>query len=585
MGSRGRITKIFVADFETRAGEEAERQGETWVWAWGLCSIWDQLPIVDNSIDSFFNYIMEHCQKSIIYFHNLKFDGVFIVDWLLKHGYSYYNDKRKLRGLKGFTAMISDTGVYYSLTVSFHPKKTGKWSGSKTVTIEFRDSLKKLPFSVKKIAKDFKTSVQKLDLDYVLDRKPNHTITLKEKKYIENDVLIVAEVLQTLYQDGLDKMTIGSDCLAKYKEICGGDSRFRGMFPVLETFEDTFVRKTYRGGWCYVNPKYQGKLLKERGETYDVNSLYPSMMHSVSKNRYPIGEGIYFTGDYEPSTAYDLYVKHFKASFVLKPGKLPTVQLKGNYSFRENEYITDSGGVQDIYMTCVDYELFLEHYDIIHIEHIDGYMYRSAIGLFDDYIDKFMHDKMNGEGAVREEAKLFLNNLYGKFAQKVKGCNKSPYLKDGRVAYTKEDEEERKPVYIPVGTFTTSYSRRFTIKAAQENYEVFCYADTDSIHCCGSVEGIRVHDKHLCHWKHECTWDQAIFLRQKTYMEKVDGKWELKCAGMNAESKQVFLEGMETGVYHPTDFKVGLEIKQKKLKPKVVRGGVILTLTDFKIHA
>ena len=72
--------------------------------------------------------------------------------------------------------------------------------------LELRDSLK--PFGTKH---------KKLDMEYTGFRYAGCTITDEEKEYIKNDVLVVKEALEIMYQEGHTKLTIGSCCLAEYK--------------------------------------------------------------------------------------------------------------------------------------------------------------------------------------------------------------------------------------------------------------------------------------------------------------------------------------------------------------------------------
>ena len=64
-----------------------------------------------------------------IYFHNLAFDGSFIIDWLLRNGYVW---TKEAPGVNQFTSLISRMGKFYSITVTFD---TG-------YRVEFRDSYK-----------------------------------------------------------------------------------------------------------------------------------------------------------------------------------------------------------------------------------------------------------------------------------------------------------------------------------------------------------------------------------------------------------------------------------------------------------
>ena len=86
------IKKIYVADFETTV---FDGQDSTEVWAAALVELYTENVLVFNSIDKFFEYVYAMKHNSIIYFHNLKFDGSFILDYLVRIGeykQAYSND-------------------------------------------------------------------------------------------------------------------------------------------------------------------------------------------------------------------------------------------------------------------------------------------------------------------------------------------------------------------------------------------------------------------------------------------------------------------------------------------------------------
>ena len=60
-----------------------------------------------------------------------------------------------------------------------------------------------------------------------------------------------------------------------------------------------------------------------------------------------------------------------------------------------------------------------------------------------------------------------LNNLYGKMATNPIGRQKAPILKEGELHFAMLPTEERKPIYIPVATFITSYARKYIIETSQ----------------------------------------------------------------------------------------------------------------------
>ena len=91
------------------------------------------------------------------------------------------------------------------------------YKGKRKIHTVIYDSLKKLPFPVKKIAKDFKLTVLKGDIDYHKERPVGYKITPEEYAYIKNDIQIIAEALLIQFKQGLDRMTAGSDSLKRFQ--------------------------------------------------------------------------------------------------------------------------------------------------------------------------------------------------------------------------------------------------------------------------------------------------------------------------------------------------------------------------------
>lgn len=188
--------KKYTADFETCVWLE----DETFVWAYAICEIASEKIIIGNSLDEFMKFC-ENSNNSTFYFHNLKFDGSFILNWCLENGFTYIKDKKESKS-KTFSTLISDTGLFYQITIWFY--KNGKYVKKAT----FYDSLKIIPMSVKAISKAFNLEESKLEIDYMKPRpKENYQLTEEEKEYIKNDVLIVAKALKTLFSENLTKMT------------------------------------------------------------------------------------------------------------------------------------------------------------------------------------------------------------------------------------------------------------------------------------------------------------------------------------------------------------------------------------------
>lgn len=229
----------YSGDFETATW----KKDETWVWAWCTVEIGNIQNITyGNSIETFFEWIQNQ-KNPEIYFHNLKFDSSFILDYLLNNGYEYI-ENRKDRKSKSFTTLISDLGQFYSIEVFFQV-------GNKTVKkVTFYDSLKIIPMPVRDIPEAFKLEESKLEIDYNKERPKGHILTQEEKDYITNDVVIVARALELLFSQKLTKMTIGSNALAYFKLLVGF-FRFKHYFPQLDPQVDQDLRKAYKR-WFYL---------------------------------------------------------------------------------------------------------------------------------------------------------------------------------------------------------------------------------------------------------------------------------------------------------------------------------------------
>ena len=558
----------YAADFETTTDPTDCR-----VWAWGLYEIETEKFQYGNNLDDFFDLFKK--KSTTIYFHNLKFDGDFVLYWLFKNGFTYREDKRDL-ATNTFTTLISDTGQWYAMTVCF--KKTM----TQTINLTINDSMKLLPFSIEKIAKTFNLDIAKGEIDYTLPRHKGWQLTDEEIEYIKTDVEIAGKALKQLFIQNMKSITIGANALKDYKRVFGA-KQFERTFPVPDYDQD--IRKSYRGGFTYLNPKYSNIELKS-GIVLDVNSLYPFVMYD---RLMPVGEGVYFDGQYQDNKVYPLYIQMIKCQFILKPDRIPTIQIKTpSLYFNPVEYVTTSG-VEEITLclTSVDLKLFFDQYDVYNIEYLGGWMFHAATGLFTDYIEKWttakIQAKVEENNGLYVIAKLMLNSLYGKFATNPNVRSKVPvYAPAENFVHLKlSDPDQRKPVYIPIGTFITAYAREITIRTAQSVFDRFIYADTDSLHLIGTQlpDNIKIDGSELGAWDHEFTFEKAFFIRAKTYIEyghkpgSTENKLKITCAGLPERTHdQVTFENFRKGMIY-TD----------KLRPVRVPGGVVLENCNFRI--
>ena len=390
----------FVADFETTTNLEDCR-----VWAYALCEVGNESnTIVGTTIDDFMKWCKDSKENHKIFFHNLKFDGQFIMSYLFRNGYVHTTEQED-RATNTFNTLITNDGLYYQIEVIFVKK------GKRVNKVTFQDSLKLIPLSVDEIAKAFKMDICKLKIDYSSHNNLpiGSSLTFDEEEYIKHDVKIVARAIDYFYSQGLNKMTIGSCALNEYKELIF-KKNFKRYFPLPKVDYHNDVKQSYRGGFTYLNPKFKEKTVG-KGLVLDVNSLYPSVMYD---SLLPFGIPIFFKGKYEYDNIYPLYTQMIRCSFKLKKGKIPTIQIKHCYDFVSNEYLESSNDLEVVLcLNSVDLKLFLEHYNVYNLEYISGWKFKATQGLFTDYIDKWSNNKINakkeGNHGLYLISKLFLN--------------------------------------------------------------------------------------------------------------------------------------------------------------------------------
>ena len=560
----------WLADFETTCHEE----NETRVWLWGIKNLDLNEIHTGYNIKTFFDFIKENCINDIVYFHNLKFDGMFIVDYLFRSGFEYSKEFSE----NTFNTMITDTQIWYNIQINLRKEKR------KQQKITIQDSYKLIPYSEKTIGEVFKLDTQKGEIDYKKPRDETYIPNQEEISYIKNDIKIIDNVMKTFKSEGYNKMTIGACALTYFKEHFG-KKNWERHFPILDKEIDDFIRKSYKGGWTYLNPKYKGKDINE-GLVYDVNSMYPAVMYEFP---YPVGIPQKFTGEYILDESMPLYVIEIICTFKLKKGKFPSIQSKN--SFRTPQYMEEVTEPLQLVLTSVDLELLYENYHVTVFEYIGGYKFAKATGIFTDYIDYFIKMKIENNGkniCLRNIAKLFLNSLYGKFGTNPYKVNKIPYLDDEKncIEFENTEEEYTKPVFTAIASFVTSYARRNIIQTANKIGKRFIYADTDSVHIEGlEMPDINIDENKLGYYKLEYKFTKARYIKGKTYMEQEEnGTLHKTIAGCPDRTKEILDFSNFNTMFTLTE-QNGLEYYNKygKLVPKRAKGGVILKPTEFSI--
>ena len=146
--------------------------------------------------------------------------------------------------------------------------------------------------------------------------------------------------------------------------------------------------------------------------------------------------------------------------------------------------------------------------------------------------------------------------------------------------------------YMPMAIAITSWAHKIIDDAIMEvGYENFIYCDTDSVHTFVDLPADMVDNKELGKFKLEGTEEISKYVRQKTYIYKQDGEWEITCSGMPLGVKDYIvnrygdkvIDVFDLGL-HVDENSEGIRANQLKLMPKRVPGGVILKPVPFSLN-
>lgn len=596
-----KLQDVWSADFETTTEANLKKDGYVRVWLWSFVRCDLTLKLHGNDMFSFLDTV-KRSEAKRVFFYNLRFDGSFIVDWLLRNGYVYG---------KHFDTIIDGMNIWYSIRIY--------WSEDHKVFTEFYDGLKKFPgMSLNDVAelydvpKKTMEGEEKLE-NFAMYRPEDYQPTKQEIEYCVHDSEIQAIAIASEMKNNHVGMTLSSDA---FKDVRGKLCRYmdpkngyplawRKLLPVISPEDDAWMRASYKGGWVYVNPEHEARELHDV-TVLDVNSLYPSVMYNALL---PVGHP--YRSAVKPPKG-TLYIIQVDCIWSLKRGKLPTLQIKGDPLYDPTEYLEHDEGVTELIMTSYDWDLFCEHYDVTMFSVPRYVCFRGRVGILRPYIDHWMDVKKKAAHGSSERfiSKRYLNSPYGKMGMRQDRINKIPELTDEGDIHFINTEETSEGVYLPYATFVTAAARCITIRAAQKCYDEkvlidgeecgrFIYADTDSIHIIGDPpKNLWIDDRELGAWKMEGRFPIAKYLRPKTYihcnedytvyteeLKHKDGTVTtvpegLKCAGMPDNIKMDLIN--HGGTYAWDNFFVGNKFEGKKTQVRVP-GGLIIRETTYEL--
>lgn len=367
------------------------------------------------------------------------------------------------------------------------------------------------------------------------------------------------------------------------------------------------ILQAYKGGMTICNKKYLGKALyndklpadlipkvegikiKDDINHYDVNSLYPSVMEN---NSYPVGCPMVVISDYlkDNTEEFEKYLVNEmienKKKIIIQiciesgqiiDGKAPLFLKKDickelYHGIRKNNEIAFDNSYKAFYesmfynvenITLEEFLLLKNNYKMRYrIE--TAYIFDSLECLFDDFIRDMAQLKIENDNNefLRNCYKLCMNNLYGKFGEKIEKITLLKQLDENgdwlvKSNYDKNDtstntliKKNSKYFYPPIAVYVTSYARMKMINFINEvGWENVLYMDTDSLHIIGNAktkleEANCIHDTKLGYLKLEDIAYSERVLSPKKYayyglvLKKNKEMFKVKCAGLPAEGQE-----------------------------------------------
>lgn len=529
----------YVADFETCKYNKKQR-----VWLWAIRPATDKIDEnvqIGTNIKTFFSQLGDLDQKRpVVFFHNLKYDSSYLLDYLLKNGYEFTTKHPHELLENELTTNSNVEGEMYEVAININNK-----------IIRIKDSMKLFNASEAALAKSYGLPTEKGEIDYTKPRGEDYIPTQEEINYIKNDVFIISYILFHFRQQGFEKYTASASAFNEFVKMAYPRKTIRYSYNAfyehhqIATEDAQKVRPAYLGGYCYLNPLFKGKTLTD-GIVIDVNTMYGFIM----KNRnMPYGSPVHTDGAPFYSAKYNLSISRVYIDAKLKKNGLPTIQNRkvflSNYGY--SDYITDTHGVIEITLTDVDINLIFENYDINYFEYQESWSFKSKKGgLFTKYIDRFYDMKRKAREEQNETkaqiAKLFLNSLYGKFGTNPNIITTKPTVENEIIKFKVSEHKTQESVYVPLSIFITAFAREYLIKTIMANRDRFIYCDTDSIHLKGTEppKMAKIDPFELGAWKIEYQFVKARYLNPKQYiLEDKDGDSKIRCAGLSVKSQKL----------------------------------------------
>ena len=367
-GRKIKLERIWAGDIEA----------ENWVQNFVMGGYYNgENYFLFDKLDEFIEFMLSREKSNpVVYFHNLSYDGVFILEHLIRKNYYF--------------SVVKNGSYIYQ--IKCRRRVDGKnW-------VYFRDSYILLRSGLNELGKIF-LGEGKLEFDYESDFENR----AKLEEYLKRDLYILYNVLIKFFEtiDFINAISLSSLSLTKFRMSLDNEIYYK-----INNKLDEFGRQFYFGSRVEVFRFYGENIYG-----YDVNSMYPYVM---SNFEYPYGK-CYFVSrrNIKRIGFYRVRLKFHYEQYI------PFLFRKfGNGKL----YFLNNDDVEDNIYYLNSYELdLLEEEGYYNYEIIDGVEFTHKGFIFRDYINELysqrVRAKEQGNKILNYVLKLMLNSLYGKFGQ------------------------------------------------------------------------------------------------------------------------------------------------------------------------
>lgn len=395
---------------------------------------------------------------------------------------------------------------------------------------EFRDSYSIIPMPLSAYKKD--------EIDYGImeeDRRDRPENERAIREYLRNDCKYLYDLVISFVDSYGVNLTLASSAFRQWRKITGNKNpkTTRGFYHAIKPF--------YYGGrvQCFKMGE-----IKHGFSIYDVNSAYPNAMLKF----HPYG-ATYSVSRRLPRKDVELCFIRLEADST------------GAFPFRSDHglYFPDDGQQREFFVTgyefCKAETLGLLKGAVIR----EVYTFPEKIE-FGQYVRHFFKLKQEAEKRddkiKRNEAKLFLNGLYGKFAANpeeyrefmpvdpkyvegsgVEGWQFNSMFGPWALLYRPLPEEKQNFYNLATGASITGAQRAEMMEALNAVEEPL-YCDTDSIVCRRS-KSLRIGDA-LGQWKKEADCNYGAIAGKKLYaFRKSDGRYKIASKGVKLSALEI----------------------------------------------